>query len=127
MKQIELRLALVLYGGVSLAVHMHGITREFLNLVRASRRMEARLDLGAPVEPEAPVTAAYEAFLSLLAPKLDLRVVIDVISGASAGGNCALPLMMPRISSNDNIPSPSASNSIRICRSSSRGGSRESR
>ena len=48
--------------------------------------MEARLDLGAPVEPEAPVTAAYEAFLSLLAPKLDLRVVIDVISGASAGG-----------------------------------------
>ncbi|SDU20658.1 patatin-like protein [Stappia sp. ES.058] len=86
MKQIELRLALVLYGGVSLAVHMHGITREFLNLVRASRRMEVRLDQGAPPKADGPAVAAYEAFLALFAPKLDLRVVIDVISGASAGG-----------------------------------------
>jgi patatin-related protein len=88
MKQIELRLALVLYGGVSLAVHMHGITREFLNLVRASRRMEARLDTGEadPAAADGSAAAAYEAFLGLFAPKLDLRVVIDVISGASAGG-----------------------------------------
>ncbi|WP_150007198.1 hypothetical protein [Iodidimonas nitroreducens] len=33
----ELRLALVCYGGVSLAVYMHGITKEILKLVRASR------------------------------------------------------------------------------------------
>ena len=32
----ELRLALVLYGGVSLAVYMHGITKELHRLVRAS-------------------------------------------------------------------------------------------
>ena len=34
----ELRLALVCFGGVSLAVYMHGVTKEVLKLVRASRR-----------------------------------------------------------------------------------------
>ncbi len=89
MKQIELRLALVLYGGVSLAVYMHGVTREFLNIVRASRRLEAREGAAGRDEPSpAPTgsTAAYERFLRLFAPALDLRVVVDVISGASAGG-----------------------------------------
>ena len=37
----ELRLALVCYGGVSLAVYMHGITREILKLIRASRAYHA--------------------------------------------------------------------------------------
>lgn len=106
MKQIELRLALVLYGGVSLAVYMHGITREFLGLVRASRRLEARGGAhdaglagraGGPPDPTndnrlpppglaRDSVAAYEAFLGLLRPQADLRVVVDVIAGASAGG-----------------------------------------
>ena len=34
----ELRLALVCYGGVSLAIYMHGITKELEKLVRASAR-----------------------------------------------------------------------------------------
>ena len=84
MKQIELRLALVLYGGVSLAVYMHGITREFLNLVRASRRLEAN-GAGASAQDETS-TEVYQRFLALFAPALDLRVVVDVIAGASAGG-----------------------------------------
>ena len=33
----ELRLALVCYGGISLAVYMHGITKEVWHLARASR------------------------------------------------------------------------------------------
>ena len=37
MRQKELRLALVCYGGVSLAVYMHGITKEVWHLARASR------------------------------------------------------------------------------------------
>ncbi|SOC22283.1 patatin-like protein [Stappia indica] len=86
MKQIELRLALVLYGGVSLAVYMHGITREFLNLVRASRRLEAHgAGAGAAARDETS-TEVYQRFLALFAPTLDLRVVVDVIAGASAGG-----------------------------------------
>jgi hypothetical protein len=35
MRQKELRLALVCYGGVSLAVYMHGITKEVWHLARA--------------------------------------------------------------------------------------------
>ena len=37
MKERELRLALVCYGGISLAVYMHGITKEIWHLARASR------------------------------------------------------------------------------------------
>ena len=36
MREKELRLALVCYGGISLAVYMHGITKEIWHLVRAS-------------------------------------------------------------------------------------------
>ncbi|MCA1300341.1 patatin-like protein [Stappia indica] len=81
MKQVEVRLALVLYGGVSLAVYMHGVSREFLNIVRASRRLEQSADL----EPGSCIEA-YAHVLKLFRPELDLRVVVDVISGASAGG-----------------------------------------
>ena len=37
MRQKELRRALVCYGGVSLAVYMHGVTKEIWHLARASR------------------------------------------------------------------------------------------
>ena len=37
MREKELRLALVCYGGISLAVYMHGITKEVWRMVRASR------------------------------------------------------------------------------------------
>ena len=37
MKEKELRLAIVFFGGVSLAIYQHGINREILNLVRASK------------------------------------------------------------------------------------------
>ncbi len=108
MKEIELRLALVLYGGVSLAIYMHGVSREVLNLVRASA---ARLDKtqngnGAPEQSETtsgtasgkasgqasgdrgltPVQTAFRDLLDLLAPAADVRVVVDAIAGASAGG-----------------------------------------
>jgi hypothetical protein len=36
----ELRLALVCYGGVSLAIYMHGITKEIHKLVTASKGLE---------------------------------------------------------------------------------------
>src|SRR5215470_15849392 len=82
MKQIEVRLAVVLYGGVSLAVYIHGVTREILNLVRASKLFHA--GTGAP--PAGDSTAIYYDLFRKLAPEIDLRVVVDLISGASAGG-----------------------------------------
>jgi hypothetical protein len=39
---VELRVALVCYGGVSLAVYMHGITKELGKLVLASAQQEGR-------------------------------------------------------------------------------------
>jgi hypothetical protein len=34
----ELRLAVVFYGGVSLAIYIHGVAQELFNLVRAKRQ-----------------------------------------------------------------------------------------
>ncbi|WP_379921369.1 patatin-like protein [Erythrobacter sp. R86502] len=83
MRQKELRLALVCYGGVSLAVYMHGITKEVWHLARASRAFH---------HPEAThldgAAAAYRDFLKTLERDhlLKLRVLPDVLTGASAGG-----------------------------------------
>jgi hypothetical protein len=41
MRQKELRLALVCYGGVSLAVYMHGITKEVWHLARVQPRLSS--------------------------------------------------------------------------------------
>lgn len=93
MKQIEVRLAVVLYGGVSLAVYIHGVTREILNLVRASklfRAAKSREEAGggcvADQKPRGDSTEIYYELLQALSPSIDLRVVVDLISGASAGG-----------------------------------------
>ncbi|MBV2264358.1 MAG: patatin-like protein [Thauera sp.] len=95
MKEKELRLALVLFGGVSLAVYQHGINRELLNLARASRayhRVEGPAAKQAPghVYPagagaDAWTAEVYFDLLKRLGRTVDLRVLVDVISGASAG------------------------------------------
>ncbi len=96
MKEKELRFALVCYGGVSLAVYMHGVTKEILKLVRASRdyhsyinRDDMDVSYDAVAQPrEDPVDSerAYFDLLKLIGRHIDLRVVVDVIAGASAGG-----------------------------------------
>jgi len=83
MRQKELRLALVCYGGVSLAVYMHGITKEIWHLARASRAFHQ--PDAAPLDG---VAAAYRGFLEEIerAEGLRLRVLPDILTGASAGG-----------------------------------------
>jgi patatin-related protein len=80
----ELRLALVCYGGSSLAVYMHGVTKELHRLVKGSALLEAANDEGSPSE------RVYGRLLDELAQKspeqLRTRVVVDVIAGTSAGG-----------------------------------------
>jgi patatin-related protein len=80
----ELRLALVCYGGSSLAVYMHGVTKELHRLVKGSALLEAASDEGSPSE------RVYGRLLDELAQKnpeqLLTRVVVDVIAGTSAGG-----------------------------------------
>jgi patatin-related protein len=82
MREKELRLALVCYGGISLAVYMHGITKEIWRLVCASRAFHA----GEP--PAAGSTAVYQALLGEIEAEAGIRVRIlaDIVAGASAGG-----------------------------------------
>lgn len=81
-REKELRLALVCYGGISLAVYMHGITQEIWKLLRASRAFHDP-DAAAPPGDTEPV---YHALLEAMMPHVKLRVVVDIIAGASAGG-----------------------------------------
>lgn len=102
MREKELRLALVCFGGVSLAIYMHGVSKEILKLVRASKAFHA-LPKGTGRDgrgrdntdfTDTPEGAAgdhdseivYFDLLRSLAHDVELRVIVDVIAGASAGG-----------------------------------------
>ena len=82
MRETELRLALVCYGGVSLAVYMHGITKEVWRLACASR---ATHDGTAPAQGSQGV---YHQLLNEIERHTGTRVRVlpDIIAGASAGG-----------------------------------------
>ncbi len=98
MKEKELRLAIVFFGGVSLAIYQHGINREILNLVRASKICHSDKSYEGdeksasgfhdyyPDEPASSTGDIYLEFLEALGRDMDLRVIVDVIAGASAGG-----------------------------------------
>jgi len=81
MRQKELRLALVCYGGVSLAVYMHGVTKEIWHLARASRNFhDGTQNRG--------VSAVYQELFETIQDRCDLRLrfIPDILTGASAGG-----------------------------------------
>lgn len=97
MREKELRLALVCFGGVSLAVYMHGISKEILKLVRASSALHGISDRAARAHASFPETerrphaetdteAVYFDLLRQIGRDIDLRVIVDIIAGASAGG-----------------------------------------
>ena len=88
MREKELRLALVCYGGVSLAIYMHGITKEVWKLLRASeaRTRSEEPDAGTREQTAWDTEIVYAALLDALGPHLDLRVLVDIVAGASAGG-----------------------------------------
>jgi patatin-related protein len=97
MHEKELRIALVCFGGVSLAIYMHGICKEVLKLVRASSALHAipdRAERAAAAffdevdesDPEYDTEAVYFELLREIGRDVELRVVVDIIAGASAGG-----------------------------------------
>ncbi len=102
LREKELRIALVCFGGVSLAVYMHGISKEILKLLRASSRLHGMLDRAARAKAafgatddidefdkfgkEFDTEADYFELLREIGRKVELRVIVDVIAGASAGG-----------------------------------------
>jgi patatin-related protein len=82
----ELRLALVCYGGVSLAIYMHGITKEIHKLVTASHGLEMSLDRD-PFGGRGTESLYWRALKRLTELQgVKQRVVVDIVSGTSAGG-----------------------------------------
>src|SRR5262245_36285347 len=85
MREKELRIALVCYGGVSLAVYMHGITKEIWRLAKASQLVHSSTlrEAGAPRAGD-----VYSSLLGTIAKQADtdLRILVDILAGASAGG-----------------------------------------
>jgi patatin-related protein len=79
MRVKELRLAMVCYGGISLAVYMHGVTKEVWKLARAST---------LPRETLSSSEAIYADMLEEIAARsgVRIRVLPDIVAGASAGG-----------------------------------------
>ncbi len=76
----EVRFAVVLYGGVSLAIYMNGIAQELLRMVRGSSDL--------PDDDLEPGERLYRDLSRELAGPRGgrKRFVIDIISGTSAGG-----------------------------------------
>jgi len=94
MREKELRVALVCYGGISLAVTMHGVTKEIWHATRASRAWHA----GGPL-PDG-VAGVYARLFDTIGRSRDLalRFVPDILSGTSAGGINAVFLAQALIS-----------------------------
>lgn len=115
----EVRIAVVLYGGVSLAIYMYGVVRELWSLVRATAPEHANSDLphGSPtrcryrrseLSGAEPVYRLLGQVLgedgvdrSLVAggptaagAPVRTRFVVDVLSGTSAGGINGIALAM---------------------------------
>jgi patatin-related protein len=96
----EVRLAVVMYGGVSLAIYINGVTQELLRLVRATSPTQLNGALGhnaLHVEQLDGTEKVYRTLGQLLTrgaitePVTDsdpirTRFVIDILSGTSAGG-----------------------------------------
>lgn len=76
----QVRLALVVEGGVSLAVWMSGVVHE----VDLLRRAGAPPDQREPV-PDGPDGEALQRWRDLC-DELQVDVVVDVVAGTSAGG-----------------------------------------
>src|SRR5580704_12029636 len=94
----EIRFAIVMYGGVSLAIYMNGVAQELLHMVRSTARTPSG-DAFRYVDPEKNPEASAPTLLRSTemvyrqvghtlndADRDDVRFVVDVISGTSAGG-----------------------------------------
>jgi len=81
----EVRFALVLYGGASLAIYIHGVTQEFFHLVRSTA-----VDVnGQLIVGDAGLTGTervYRMLASATDGTLQTRFLVDIASGSSAGG-----------------------------------------
>jgi hypothetical protein len=106
MKKKELRLALVCFGGLSLVLYMQGVIKEFLKLARASkayhsiddperRQVETFATTAGSDGRECDTGAIHFSLLQAVGRNLDLRIIVDSVTGASAGGISSIILARP--------------------------------
>ncbi|MDP9342593.1 MAG: patatin-like protein [Actinomycetota bacterium] len=97
----EIRFAVVMYGGVSLAVYINGVAQELFHMVRATAPADPAAPGSTALVPDDKLTgseAAYRDVARILTrrlidvepydrtPPLAVRFVVDILSGSSAGG-----------------------------------------
>jgi patatin-related protein len=86
----EYRFAVVMYGGISLAVYMNGIAQELLSLVRSTALENRKDDQSRMLDDLKSTEAIYRDLAVLLSEEDDsavhVRFLIDIVSGTSAGG-----------------------------------------
>jgi len=80
----EVRFAVVMYGGVSLAIYINGVAQELYKMVRATARK--RNDDGSFGDYFIEKPEGTEAVYRTLGELLHTRFVVDILSGTSAGG-----------------------------------------
>jgi patatin-related protein len=101
----EVRFAVVMYGGVSLAIYINGVVQELFHMVRATAAKPD--DESTPLIPNSDLSEAEKVYRRLaqiidrkdgvmrggddLGP-IRTRFVIDILSGTSAGGINAIYL-----------------------------------
>jgi patatin-related protein len=89
----EIRFAVVMYGGISLAIYMNGIAQELLHLVRSTARKGWRPDEEDQFRFAEDKLSGTERVYRKLAEQLTpgegnngVRFIVDILSGTSAGG-----------------------------------------
>lgn len=81
--QKETRFAVVMYGGISLAIYIHGVTQELYSMVRATAWDDAQNNY---VIADPNDLKGAELVYRALGETLKTKFVVDILSGTSAGG-----------------------------------------
>ena len=99
----EIRFAVVIYGGVSLAIYINGIIQEMLRMARSTalpveklsplelvyRELACCVGVGIPAAEDLEARGELDESLDVQdspAPQPRTRFVVDILSGTSAGG-----------------------------------------
>jgi patatin-related protein len=86
----EVRFAVVMYGGVSLAIYINGVAQELLNMVRATATLPEGEKLSGSELVYQRIARHVDRLNGLDDPNnpdiIHTRFIVDVISGTSAGG-----------------------------------------
>ena len=89
----ETRFAVVMYGGVSLAIYIYGVAKELYGMVRATARTKRITadGIGEYLFSVDDLSEAEKAYRSI-GEAAETKFVVDILSGTSAGGINAIYL-----------------------------------